>query len=363
MAHAGKGSLGPVRSRIPLVAGAVIFGGGLALLGFVAGWPVAVIAVAAALGVAFGAILGQVTAWVRATAGRQARMEHVVNHRLEGLKGDVARRTDMLAKNVDRVDKGLAELRKRIGGVESQLTFPRSTYRLALRELAHDQSAERREARNLFQQKLDDQVALLECFIQLQRLVPTSLPMPRPGTWAASEDLLLWMAGFILERRPAVVVDLGSGQSSVWMAAAMRTAGYGGRVFGVDHEEQYAEATVELGRRQGVSDWLTVVHAPLKVEEIAGREVTWYDTTPLESLTGIDLLSVDGPPGQGNPQARWPALPYFYERMAPAGTVVLDDMIRADEQAIAEDWKARYPEIVGYRLDFEKGAEILTLPS
>lgn len=367
MAHAGKGSLGPVRSRIPLIAGAVIFGGGLAAIGILAGWPPAVVAVAAGLALIFGAVLGQVAAWVRTTAGRQARMEHVVSHRLEGLKGEITRRTDTVAKAqagyAKSTEKHLAEVRKRISGVESQLTFPKSTYRQALRELAHNQSAERREARGLFQQKLDDQVALLEAFVQLQRLVPTSLPMPRPGTWAASEDLLLWLAGYVLEKRPALVVDLGSGQSSVWMAAAMRTAGYAGRVVGVDHEEQFAEATIELGRRQGVLDWLTVIHAPLMVQTIDGREVTWYDASALDGLADVTVLCVDGPPGQGNPMARWPALPFFHDRMAAGGVVVLDDMIRADEQAIAADWKVRYPDLVGYHLDFEKGAEILTLPA
>lgn len=355
MAHAGKGSLGPVRSRIPLVGGALFFGVGIALLGLVAGWPLAAVAIAAILGLALGAVLGQVASWVRITTGRQARMEHVFSHRLEGIKADIVRRDE-------NVGKHFAELRKRTASLETQLTFPRSAYRLALRELAQQQSAERREARSLFQQKLDDQVALLEAFVQLQRLVPTGLPMPRPGTWAASEDLLLWLAGYVLEHRPALVVDLGSGQSSVWMAAAMRTAGYGGRVFGVDHEEQYAEATRDLARRQGVADWLTVIHAPLVEEMIAGRTVTWYDTATLADLRDIDLLSVDGPPAQGMEQARWPALPYFRERMAPGGCVVLDDMIRADEQAITLDWLERYPELTDSRLDFEKGAAVLAIP-
>ena len=186
--------------------------------------------------------------------------------------------------------------------------------------------------------------------------------MPRPGTWAASEDLLLWLAGYVLEVRPSLVVDLGSGQSSVWMAAAMRAAGYPGRVVGVDHEAEYADATTELGRRQGVSEWLTVIHAPLAQEEIGGRSVTWYDVSALDGLRDVDLLSVDGPPGQGNPQARWPALPFFRDRLAPGARVVLDDMIRPDEQAIADDWLSRYPGTEIDRLDFEKGAAVLTLP-
>ncbi|MFM8240414.1 MAG: hypothetical protein ACKOAW_08890 [Actinomycetota bacterium] len=344
-----------MRARIPLVVVALGLGVGLLVLGVAAGWSPAVIAIAALIGLAVGALLGQTFAWVRITTGRLARLEHYVNHRLEGLKNDTSRRDDAMGKNI-------TEIRGKVGKIDNELTFPRSTYRLALRELAQSQSAERRETRVHYQQKLDDQVALLESFMQLQRLVPMSLPMPRPGTWAASEDLLLWLAGYVLEHRPRLVVDLGSGQSSVWMAGAMRVAGYDGRVVGVDHEEQYARATEELGRRQGVSEWLTVVHAPLVEESIAGRAVTWYDESALRSLDAVDLLCVDGPPAQGAEQARWPALPFFRDRMSAGGRVILDDMIRVDEQQIAQDWLERYPGTETLSLDFEKGALVLTLP-
>ncbi|MGI9197273.1 MAG: hypothetical protein ACR2KE_07400, partial [Candidatus Nanopelagicales bacterium] len=191
-----------MRARIPLVVGAVFFGGGLALLGIVAGWPWAVTGIAAILGLGLGAALGQTLGWTRNTAGRVARLEKFAQHRLDALVRDTSRRDDAMGKN-------LAEVRRKVGKIDTELTFPRSTYRLALREMAQHQSAERRDARVSYQQKLDDQVALLESFLQLQRLVPVSLPMPRPGTWAASEDLLLWLAGYVLEHRPSLVVDLG----------------------------------------------------------------------------------------------------------------------------------------------------------
>lgn len=344
-----------MRSRLPLVVVALGMGGGVALLGILAGWSIPVVAVAALLALALGAVLGQMLWWVRVTTGRLARLEHFVNHRLEGLKNDTSRRDDAMGKNI-------VEIRGKVGKIDNELTFPRSTYRLALRELAQGQSAERRENRVQYQQKLDDQVALLESFMQLQRLVPMTLPMPRPGTWAASEDLLLWLAGYVLEHRPRLVVDLGSGQSSVWMAGAMRQAGYDGRVVGVDHEEQYAQATELLSQRQGVTPWLTVIHAPLIEESIGGRTVQWYDASALSSITDVDLLCVDGPPAQGAEQARWPALPFFRDRMAPGGRVILDDMIRVDEQQIAQDWSGRFPGMTSQTLEFEKGALVFTLP-
>ena len=366
----GKGSLETVRARIPLVLAALGFGGGILVLGLLAGWSPAIVGLATILAVAVGAVAGQTVAWVRVTTGRLVRLERSVNQRLEALKSETARRDAATNKLLADLREHIGHLKKldkldRLDTVDAaykQLTVPQSDYRKALRELAQNQSAERRESRARYQQKLDDQVALLEAFVQLQRLVPMPLPMPRPGTWAASEDLLLWLAGFVLEHRPRLVVDLGSGQSSVWMAGAMRAAGYDGRVIGVDHDENYAQETARLGGRQGLTDWLTVIHAPLVEQSIGGRRVAWYDVSALDSLRDVDLLCVDGPPAQGAEQARWAALPFFRDRMSSGARVILDDMIRSDEQQIARDWESNFTIVQAESLPFEKGARILTLP-
>lgn len=323
------------------------------LLALTLGTPVAAVLVAVLLGGVVGAILGQALLWTRASAGRSARIEHAVQVRLEGMRAIAEKRHEILFK-------AAREARERAASAEREARRAASALP-KVQEASKKSEQSLREMRLSIIDKVDDQVVLLEDYMQLLRLVPMSLPMPRPGTWAASEDLLLWLAGDVLERRPSLVVDLGSGQSSVWMAAAMRTAGYDGRVVGVDHDATYAEATRELGRRQGVDPWLTVIHAPLREQLIGGRDVRWYDLDHLAELSGIDLLCIDGPPGQGTPQARWPALPALRDRLASRPTVVLDDMIRRDEQEIAEDWLARYPEFTVERLDFEKGAAVMSI--
>jgi hypothetical protein len=60
-------------------------------------------------------------------------------------------------------------------------------------------------------------------------------------------------------------------------------------------------------------------------------------------------MIVDGPPGATGPQARYPALPALLQAIPsdPARplqiTLLLDDMIRADEQATAAAWQALPP--------------------
>ena len=337
-----------MRSRLPVAALGVLLALLAGLLTWALGASVLALMIAAVLGLVLGVVLGQGLMWLRSSAGRVARIEHQTQHRLEGMRAIAEKRHEILFKATREArERGAAAER------EAKRAADQSS---RLREAVTRQE---RELRLSIMDQIDNQVVLLEDYMQLMRLVPMSLPMPRPGTWAASEDLLLWLAGEVLEHRPRTVVDLGSGQSSVWMAAAMRTAGYDGRVIGVDHDEFFAQGTRELARRQGVEDWLTVIHAPLREQVIEGRSVRWYDLDALAGIEGIDLLCIDGPPGQGTSHARWPALPALHARLSAEATVVLDDMIRRDEQEILEEWTGLYPGFEVERLDFEKGAAIM----
>ena len=337
-----------MRSRLPVAALGVLLALLSGLLTWALGASALALVIAAVLGLVLGAVLGQALMWLRSSAGRVARIEHQTQHRLEGMRTIAEKRHEILFKAAREArERGAAAER------EAKRAADQSS---RLREAVTRQE---RELRLSIMDQIDNQVVLLEDYMQLMRLVPMALPMPRPGTWAASEDLLLWLAGYVLEHRPRTVVDLGSGQSSVWMAAAMRTAGYDGRVIGVDHDETYAQATRELARRQGVEDWLTVIHAPLREQVIEGRSVRWYDLDALAGISDIDLLCIDGPPGQGTSHARWPALPALFTRLSAKATIVLDDMIRRDEQEILEEWMGLYPGFDVERLEFEKGAAIM----
>ena len=351
-----------MKARLPVVLLGLVLAGLGALLALTLAAPAAAAALAAAIGLILGLVLGQALMWLRASTGRVTRVEN----RVDALRSSSTERHEGLVR-------ALRHLRESAVSAEQDAkAAARSTRELtdvvvpAVRDAlqGHEDAikqhqSDMQELRLSIADEVDNQVVLLEDYMQLMRLVPMPLPMPRPGTWAASEDLLLWLAGYVLEHRPRLVVDLGSGQSSVWMAAAMRTAGYDGRVIGVDHDERFALATMDLARRQGVDAWLTVVHAPLREQDIDGRSVTWYDTDALADIEGIDLLSVDGPPGQGAAYARWPALPALRHRLSPDATIVLDDLIRRDERQIVADWMARYPGFALERLAFEKGAAVM----
>lgn len=341
-----------IRERVLLLvgAGALAVLGGLIALG--AGGSAPVIALAAILGAVVGAFLGQTAAWARASAGAGRRAETHILRAIDVVSLEARKTRDEATATRDRLLRGVEE---------AQRASEARTIK-AVTSARDDLAKQHREGVRTTKQHLADRAALVEAYLQLQKLIDLPAPMPRAGTWAASEDLLLWLVGQVLDDQPRLVVDLGSGQSSVWMAAAMRRTGAPGRVVAIDHDESYAQQTRLLAERQGVGRWLEVRHAPLVPVTIDGRAAQWYDPAAFDDLEGIDLLCVDGPPGAGAEQARWPALPILVERLAPGAVVVLDDLIRRDEQDIVADWLERYPAMTAVNLDFEKGAAILSSP-
>ncbi len=180
-------------------------------------------------------------------------------------------------------------------------------------------------------------------------------PLPVPGGWAASTDLLGEVLRAIAAQRPQRVVELGSGLSTLVIAAALRSNG-GGHLVSIDAEGDYAAVTRAQLQRQGLSDWAEVRVAPLKQLSFEDSTRPWYDTSLLADLEDIDLLLVDGPPTLRRADIRYPALPYFWKRLNPGAIVLLDDAARPAERAMAEVWRQRFPDGRFEHLRLEKGA-------
>jgi len=208
-----------------------------------------------------------------------------------------------------------------------------------------------------------------EALSALNRLLDFELPLPATRGWAASPDLLLHLYHHITSRRPAVVVELGGGISTLVIAAALAANADGGRVHSLDHDEAFARRTARMLARYGLADTADVHHAPLvpwhppRPTEL-GTEWRWYsEPGALEKLTAIDLLVVDGPPLATGRFARYPSVPHFLGRLRQGSVVLLDDARRDDERIAAEEWSrdGRLKlELITLSHVFEKGLAILT---
>jgi Mrp family chromosome partitioning ATPase len=80
----------------------------------------------------------------------------------------------------------------------------------------------------------------------------------------------------------------------------------------------------------------------------------------INGLKKIDLLIIDGPPGSKNPEARYPALQQFKDKLSAAAIVIIDDVNREGERKLAEDFAKALPNHVLTILNHEKGTAIIS---
>lgn len=174
------------------------------------------------------------------------------------------------------------------------------------------------------------------------------------GTWAAEPDFLRLVVAE-LSRDPVGVLELGSGASTLLMAAVRRRRG-GPPVISIDHDPAFAQRTWATLARAGLQDEVELHVAPLRATVVDGRKLVWYDREVIERAAPaeIDLLVVDGPPSTAR-LARWPAVGLLRARLGEHSVVLLDDGRRRDETIIARRWAREHPELALFWHDTVKG--------
>ena len=199
----------------------------------------------------------------------------------------------------------------------------------------------------------------LEALQNLNAVLPASDVLPATRGWAASPDLLMVLVDLVITERPALVVECGSGASTLWLALAMRRFEIDGRIVALDHDPVFGAKTRDLLARHNVSDMAEVRDAPLESFDLDGETYSWYARRAWEDLKGIDLLFVDGPPATTGHQARYPALPLLSGSLSPVATAVLDDLVVPDMQKVLQLWLDAYPDFGSEILPLEKQAAVL----
>ena len=184
--------------------------------------------------------------------------------------------------------------------------------------------------------------------------------VPSTTDWAASADLLRELASIVMARRPTVVVETGSGTSTVVIAGCLERLG-DGHLWSLEHLPSFARETQDLLAVSGFQDRATIVDAPLVDVRMGEGTWRWYDLSALPATGPIELLLVDGPPGDTGPLARYPALPMLLDRLAPHAAILVDDAARPDEQEMVARWCAEVPGLEVRQLRLEKGGTLLTL--
>jgi predicted O-methyltransferase YrrM len=161
--------------------------------------------------------------------------------------------------------------------------------------------------------------------------------LPHLGSWKADTYLLHRIVDTIEQARPATVVELGSGATSLVIAKALAANG-GGRLHSYDSHAPFVDAMHGWLGEHGLE--AAFHHAPLAQRDVRWPGL-WYALTAVPG--SIDLLVIDGPPWAVHPFARGMAERLF-PLIAPGGTVLLDDAARPGERYVARRWQKNWPD-------------------
>lgn len=193
--------------------------------------------------------------------------------------------------------------------------------------------------------------AVWQCYRKIHEAEAMALLAPKDelpylpwSIWALAPDAILRVLGFARINRWTTVVECGSGISTVLLAREFK-ARASGHVYALEDDPAWCDLVREMLAERGLSNWATVVHAPLVETTVDGMSFRWYDRGAIEhvlALPKIDALIVDGPKGATGSLARYPALPIFRHQLGESFMLLLDDGHRADETEIARLWRNRY---------------------
>jgi predicted O-methyltransferase YrrM len=156
--------------------------------------------------------------------------------------------------------------------------------------------------------------------------------LPHLGSWKADTYLLHRIVEEIEERRPQVVVELGSGATSLVIARALEQHGKGS-LHSYDQHEPFIREMDKWLAEHRLSAYFH--YAPLTLRDPAWPGL-WYDLPEVPAR--IDMLVIDGPPWAVHPFARGMA-DRLFDRIAPGGLVFLDDAARPGERFVARRWR------------------------
>ncbi len=188
-----------------------------------------------------------------------------------------------------------------------------------------------------------ESVKQVEAIFQLQAFLAPEKPMPLLGGWAMEPVSMLRVVTELVTRQPTLVLECGSGTSTLWIAQALKHIGKG-CVVSLEHLKEHHAATASALAAADLADSVDLHLAPLRTYRISNEQFQWYDLKCLDlKPNSVDFLLIDGPPKSTGPLARYPAVPLLEKFLADHALIILDDAGRPDEIEEVNRWLKGYP--------------------
>jgi len=206
---------------------------------------------------------------------------------------------------------------------------------------------------------IKDSYKQLELLITLYNDLNISKKMPGTNAmdgYAANPDFLIIINDIIKQYKPSIVVEAGSGVSTLVVAYSLKKY-CNGKIFSFDHNKKYAAYTTKNIKEHQLSKNAKVLFSDLIEYQ---NKYLWYDVKLIEKINKIDLLIIDGPPSKVAKNARYPAIPLLFNKLNKGSIILFDDCKRSDERKIIKNLKNKYDCFEYKYIDNSKGAYLVT---
>jgi predicted O-methyltransferase YrrM len=168
-------------------------------------------------------------------------------------------------------------------------------------------------------------------------LLPSITYIPPQTTFSLAPDAAAYVLRTINREKPATIVELGCGLSTVLISTLIKQNNLPVRFYSVESDADYLAQCREILEDNGTADVVEFLHAPLKPLEVQGESYSWYQpSAPWPDA--IDLLLVDGPPKVKGTLSRLPAIPVLSPYFSDNLIVIADDADRQDIKDTVEQW-------------------------
>lgn len=143
------------------------------------------------------------------------------------------------------------------------------------------------------------------------------------------------------------IIEFGSGLSTILIGRLIKRSKLNTRLISVEHDRQWANVLTEILQNESIGDEVEIICAPLKESDLAVDGNLWYDVNAVNEQTAykkFDMVIIDGPPAwqKGHEKARYPALPYIFNKLDGKFCIYLDDADRSGENTTLQLWQKKY---------------------
>ncbi|CAI3967642.1 MAG: hypothetical protein Altm2KO_20400 [Alteromonas macleodii] len=246
--------------------------------------------------------------------------------------------------------RSVNEIKDRIDNIESLLIAGFGHTKKQLKTIDSNTSYNFKELNSELPTLVNQQIQLSKFFESGE------IPLSFEG-WTIAPDLAIRLITDVTLHKFDGIVEFGSGLSTCLLAKLSSSNPC--KLFSFEHHKEYFAKTSNLLETLNLDSRVNLIYGKLRNVSYENFSYRFYTciATLKRMAKGLNASSkvmvlVDGPPGNTNNKARFPALPLILDCFPNCTIhVYLDDFNRAQEQEIIADWESI---LISKNIKFEK---------